>query len=825
MSLSAGTMLGPYRITRVIGVGGMGEVYAAVDTRLDRAVAIKVLPEHVAADPDRRKRFEREARAVSSLNHPHIATLHDVGEHGGRYFIVMELVEGRPLDDLLRRGKLPVGEALAYGGQIARALDAAHRSGIVHRDLKPANVIITNAGAKLLDFGLAKLEDEPQAPGPAAVTEQRGSPLTTEGTVLGTAQYMAPEQLEGRVVDARADIFSLGSILYEMLTGQRAFEANSAAGLAAAILAKDPPPLAATLGPQVPQALDHLVSMCLAKKPDDRWQTARDVGKQLDWIGGSISSPAAMPPAKKARPAKRWLVGIAALAIIVMAAAGLVFRGRPAAPVAVGSSPASASGAATVGQSTAERAVLPHSVAVLPFENMSPNPNDAYFAQGVHEEVLNQLGKISAMNVIARTSVLRYADGKTPIPDIARELNVQTVMEGSVRYAGDSVRITAQLIDAKSGAHLWSEAYSRKIDDIFAIQSDIAMNIANAVRAEFSLEEQKAIEKPLTTSPEAYALYLQALSSEVEGGATANARIQALLDRAIALDPNFAAALGMKAEAYSARVANTAGNNAARPDERENLEQRVHEYAGRALALDPREPGALGAIAAIEALRWRWSGLILPKAEDMSRSPQGILWVHAWMGNTERALQVSRRFAEIDPQNPVSTFTLGVVLGYADDRNASKRALQRSLELATSPLVRVWLAYDEVALGDSETARHELQRVEQMLGSEPPVAFVPELAYAYARIGRNDDAQRLFDRLQTAAKTQDVGAGGLALGYLAIGDDERALAYLEEVAMKAHDHEPDAGFLAVMNLKMNFLADPRVTTGRLAEVLSRIKGS
>jgi TolB-like protein/Flp pilus assembly protein TadD/predicted Ser/Thr protein kinase len=822
MSLSAGTMLGPYRITRLIGAGGMGEVYAAVDTRLDRTVAIKVLPEHVASDPDRRKRFEREARAVSSLNHPHIATLYDVGEHGGRYFIVMELVEGRPLDQLLHRGKLPVGEALAYGGQIARALDAAHRSGIVHRDLKPANVMITSSGAKLLDFGLAKLEDEPQAPGPVAITEQRGSPLTTEGTVLGTAQYMAPEQLEGHDVDARADIFSFGSILYEMLTGQRAFQADSAAGLAAAILAKDPSPLAATLGPQVPQALEHLVSMCLAKKPDDRWQTARDVGKQLDWIGGSISSPAAVPVVKNARPAKRWLAAAAALAIIVMAAAGLVLRGRPATPVAVESSPASAPGARAAAQSSAP-AVLPHSVAVLPFENMSPNANDAYFAEGVHEEVLNQLGKISSMNVIARTSVLRYADGKTPIPDIARELNVQTVMEGSVRYAGDNVRITAQLIDAKSGAHLWSEAYSRKIDDIFAIQSDIAMNIANAVRAEFSLEEQKAVEKPLTTSPEAYALYLQALSSDVD--VATNARIHALLDRAIALDPNFAAALGMKAMSYAEQVSNTVENNAARQDERENLERSVHEYASRALALDPREPGALGALAWIELQRWRWSSLLVPRAEDINQSPPPILWVHAWMGNTERALQVSRRFAEIDPNNYLAHLHLGVLLAYAGDRNASNRAFRRSLELTDFPLTRAWLAYNAIAVGDMETAQHELHQAEQMLGNEPPLVYLPEFAYAYARIGRKDDAQRLFAQVQAAAKTQNVGAGALALCYLAIGDDEQALARLEDVATKARDHEPDADYASVMNLKMNFLADPRVTTGRLAEVLGRIKGS
>jgi TolB-like protein/Flp pilus assembly protein TadD len=821
MSLSAGTMLGPYRIARLIGAGGMGEVYAAVDTRLDRTVAIKVLPEHVASDPDRRKRFEREARAVSSLNHPHIATLHDVGEHGGRYFIVMELVEGRALDDLLRRGKLPLGEALAYGGQIARALDAAHRSGIVHRDLKPANVMITSSGAKLLDFGLAKLEDEPKAPGPAAVTEQRSSPLTTEGTVLGTAQYMAPEQLEGRAVDARADIFSFGSILYEMLTGTRAFQADSAAGLAAAILAKDPPPLAATLGPQVPQALEHLVGMCLAKKPDDRWQTARDVGKQLDWIGGSISSPAAAPLVKSAGPAKSKFAAAAALAIVLVVAAGLVFRGRPALPVAVAPS-ASASGAAAGAQSSGARAVLPNSVAVLPFANLSPNTDDAYFAQGIHEEVLNQLAKVNALSVIARTSVLRYADGNTPIPEIARELNVQTVMEGSVRYAGDSVRINVKLIDANTGADLWADAYQRKFDDIFAIQADIAMNIANALRAKFSLEEQREIERPLTKSADAYALYLQ---SGRGGPGTSTADRLALLDRAIALDPSFAAALGRKAWFYSTMLTNTAVGNAVRTEERAEVERLVRENAERALGLDPRQVQAQAAIDAVDVQHWRWSGLRLPSAQQLSAFYQpGVAWSQAWKGNIAGILPVAERWTELDPNIPTPFMNLGVLYAYAGDRAASDRALRRALALAPrGTLTQAWVAFNAVASG-SGTALDELSQLQQLLGNDPPIVFLTEIAYAYGRLGRSKDARQLFDRVEAAAKQRDIGTGGWAVAYLAVGDERRALEQLEAATVKVRNHESDPGYLDLMNLKMNFLADPLLKTPQFAEMLARIRG-
>jgi eukaryotic-like serine/threonine-protein kinase len=329
MTLSAGTMLGPYRITSLIGSGGMGEVYKAVDSRLGRTVAVKVLPSDLASDADRRQRFELEARAISSLNHPRIAALYDVGEQAGTPYLVMELVDGQTLADRLLRGKLPLSQALEYAVQIADALEDAHRNGIVHRDLKPGNVMITGAGVKLLDFGLAKLRDGAKAASqePAATIRQR-SPLTSEGTILGTVQYMAPEQLEGADVDARADIFSFGAIVYEMLSGKPAFAADSAAGLTAAILTADPSPMSTLAA--VPPALEHVVSVCLAKKRDDRWQTAHDVRKQLEWIrmtASTLTAPAATVPGKR-----RWVkisIASAAVLVAVAIAVGLTYRPRP----------------------------------------------------------------------------------------------------------------------------------------------------------------------------------------------------------------------------------------------------------------------------------------------------------------------------------------------------------------------------------------------------------------------------------------------------------------------------------------------------------------
>jgi serine/threonine protein kinase len=326
-------MLGPYRIESLIGAGGMGEVYKAVDSRLDRTVAIKLLPQQLASDPDRRKRFEREAKAVSSLSHPRIAALYDVGEQNGAQYIVMELVEGQTLSDRLVRGKLSLRQTLEYAIQIAEALQDAHRRGVVHRDLKPGNIMITEAGVKLLDFGLAKLRDDAYAAarGAAAVT-QRPQPLTSEGTIVGTVQYMAPEQLEGEDVDARADIFAFGSILYEMLSGQPAFAGSSAAGLTAAILTADPPPLSTLV--TVPPALEHLVAVCMAKKRGDRWQTAHDVAKQLEWIrsSSSSSSPALAPAARASRGGTKWLIAAAVVIAAIAVTLGLAYRSSPPPP-------------------------------------------------------------------------------------------------------------------------------------------------------------------------------------------------------------------------------------------------------------------------------------------------------------------------------------------------------------------------------------------------------------------------------------------------------------------------------------------------------------
>ena len=321
MNVGTGTRLGPYELLSLLGKGGMGEVYRARDTRLDRTVAIKVLPQHLSSNPQRRQRFEREARAVSALSHPHICVLYDVGQQDGIDYLVMEYIEGQSLADRLAKGPLPLDQALTYAVQIADALDKAHRAGIIHRDLKPANIMLTKSGAKLLDFGLAKLLS---ADSEAVFTAQSNLPterisLTEEGTIVGTFQYMAPEQLEAGTVDARTDIFSFGAVLYEMITGRKAFAGKSHASLIAAILSSEPQPISA-LQPMSPPALDRMVQRCIAKEPDERWQTARDLMLELKWVAneGSNASPAALVVRGKSRERLAWVVaGALLLALIV----------------------------------------------------------------------------------------------------------------------------------------------------------------------------------------------------------------------------------------------------------------------------------------------------------------------------------------------------------------------------------------------------------------------------------------------------------------------------------------------------------------------------
>jgi len=527
-----GVRLGPYEIVAPIDVGGMGEVYRARDSRLGREVAVKVLPAEFAADPDRLRRFEQEAGAAAALNHPNILVLLDVGRHDGQPYLVTELLEGTTLRELVATGSLTVSRSVELGIQLAKGLAAAHEKGIVHRDLKPGNVFVTKDGTvKILDFGLAKLTQPISDAGGAAAGGLSG-PDTASGLAVGTVGYMAPEQIRLQAVDQRADIFAFGCVLYEMLSGRRAFSGETPADTMSAILSQDPKPLSGVVG-RPPSALEQLVRRCVAKRPDDRFQSAHDLVLVLPAITEDR-------PLGSLGRAVAWLEGHRAAAAVVVAlvalagAGGLWLANRPA-PAPQGAGPAR--------------------IVVFPFDNLG-SPEDAYFASGMAEEITSRLANVRGLGVISRTTATGYERKGKTIKDVGNDLRVDFVLEGSVRLehgnGGPSrVRISPQLIRVADDTHVWSERYDRVLADVFAIQSEVAESAVMAMGVALLPAEQTAMREISTSDLEAYQLYLR--GRELFLGGEDRARLEgavSLYQAAIDRDPKFAQAFAGLARSH-----------------------------------------------------------------------------------------------------------------------------------------------------------------------------------------------------------------------------------------------------------------------------------
>ncbi len=523
----------------------MGEVYRARDKKLDRDVAIKVLPESVAADAETLARFEREAKAVAALSHPNILAIFDFGTHEGTAYAVTELLEGETLRGKLDAGPITQKKAVDYALQVAKGLSAAHEKGVVHRDLKPENLFVTKDGhLKILDFGLAK-RVEAVTPG-KETSAPTGSGHTEPGTVMGTAGYMSPEQVKGLPVDYRSDIFSLGAILYELLSGKKAFKRDTSAEAMAAIMRDEPPELSES-GRNISPALDRVVRHCLEKDPERRFHSAHDLAFDLEALS-DVSAPAS--GARTIRPKPAWrrrtalgFGGVVAAGLLVLVAV-LLWRTRG-------------------GKSGAPSASAPDrkSVAVLPFQNLSPDPENAFFADGMTEDILTQLSKIRDLKVISRSSVMRYKGTQKPIQTIAAELGVGAVLEGSVRRAGSRVRIVGQLIDARTDEHLWAETYDRELKDVFAIQSEVAQQIAAALRATLSPAEKKRIEQNPTRNLAAYDQYLKGRELYYRYRKADNESALGLFQKALELDPGFALAYAGLGDAYAQRRSGSASRH------------------------------------------------------------------------------------------------------------------------------------------------------------------------------------------------------------------------------------------------------------------------
>jgi TolB-like protein/predicted Ser/Thr protein kinase len=516
MRLHPGARLGPYEITAPLGEGGMGEVYKARDVRLNRPVAIKILRAEIASNPDRVERFEREAQAASALNHPNIVTIHDVGREGDASYIAMEWVAGRTLRDLLTTGALPVRRVTEIARQVAEGLAKAHAAGIVHRDLKPENVMVTDDGlVKIVDFGLARLG------GAAApdLSQLATSPGTAAGVVMGTAGYMSPEQASGRVADYPSDQFALGLMVYEALTATKPFARATAAQTLVATIEVDPAPVA-SLNAEVAPDLARIIHRCLEKDPANRYASTRDLAHDLRDAGGSSSASASAGVAVASAPAsRRRTLAIGAAAVVIAAAAVGAWMTWGRAPSDGGSGPL---------------------VAVRPFRNLSQDPAQSYFTDGVTDEIRGQLSKIAALRVLSRAAVEKYRDDEGP--RLVREFGVDHVVDGSVRLDGKRVRISVELIDARTQQARWSEQYERELADVLSVQNDVALRVARTLAATLSPAERERVEKLPTQNVDAYQLYLRAKALRTLAERERNLQAIDLLNQALALDPGFALA-------------------------------------------------------------------------------------------------------------------------------------------------------------------------------------------------------------------------------------------------------------------------------------------
>jgi len=730
-------------------------------------VALKGLPPEMAADPERLKRFEREAKTVAGLNHPHIVTLHSVEEDAGVRFLTMELVEGQGLDTMIPADGLPLAKVFDIGVAVADALAAAHDRGIVHRDLKPANVMIARDGrVKVLDFGLARLMET--EPSPEQTTASEGAPITIEGTVMGTVPYMSPEQLRGQRVDARSDIFSLGVMLYEISVGRRPFFGTNNSDITSSIL-RDAPMLVTEIKPDLPRHLGRIVSHCLEKEPRDRYQSALDIRNELRGLRKEIESGASeihatVPVATTASSASapragrgrsRWL-GLLAPAVVV-AVAAVVFLGRDREPP--DTAPAS---------TTAATDVDPYSIAVLPFVNMSSDKEQEYFSDGISEELLNLLARIPQLKVTARTSSFSFKGKELQIPEIARQLHVAHVLEGSVRKSGDQVRITVQLIHAPDGFHLWSEIYDRKLDDIFTIQDEIAGEVVE----ELKLTLLGAAPKARATDPKAYALYLQARQVGRQQTAEAFAQSDALYRQVLAIDPRYA-------PAWDGLAANFGDETNYGVLSIEEGFARAREAAERALAIDPDYAPAhtrLGWIAmhgnnpAAAAQHLERALALDPTDLDVLRSAATFLMS---LGRLDEALALYEAVVRRDPVNVTSLSSLGLAQRWAGRLDAAIASYRTVLSLSPSRGgVHFQLGVALLLEGDAPAALAEIEQ-------EPSEVWrINGLPMAYHALGRNADSDAALAR--EIEQDRKEGPYNIAYVYAFRGEADAAFEWLEK---------------------------------------------
>ncbi len=736
MPLSPGSRLGPYEIVAPLGAGGMGEVWRARDSRLGREVALKVVPAALASDPDRLARFEREARTVAALNHPNIVTLFSVEEASGVRFLTMELVEGVTIDSLITPGGLPWDRVLAIAIPLADALVAAHAKGVVHRDLKPANVMLSDEGrVKVLDFGLARSTVAEAGPG-SALDATMTSPLSTAGQVLGTVPYMAPEQVRGEVVDARTDLFAFGVLLYELASGIRPFTGASNADVGSAIL-RDTPAALSKVRPDTPRSMSLLVVRCLEKDRVQRFQAAADVRAELELV--RLSGP---PDGTS----------------------------MPATPVS-------------------DSAAEGPSIAVLPFVNMSRDEENEYFSDGLSEELLNVLAGVRGLRVAARTSSF-YFKGKSPtIAEVGGALNVSTVLEGSVRKSGNRVRITAQLIKVSDGYHLWSQTYDRTLEDIFAVQDEVARAVVAALPGEMLGSGSGIANFKGTRNSAAYDAYLEGRFFWNKRTEADMRKAIAFFEQAIALDPEFAEAYVGLADAYHTMPYYSLTQTG-------EVYPLARVAVDRALALKPGLGAAHSTLGYALMINWQWAESDVAFRRALELDPDDAT-AHKWytdlllmLGRSNAALREIRRAIELDPLSASIWTILGEWYWFEGQHDQAMSHYRKALELQpTLPLaleLAARLCWQRDDMEQYLALRARLEAISTRVSV--PTAEVRE---AYARGGRE-----AVLRAQLAGPVARLLPSDRALWHAELGDMDAAFRDLDEAYEQREIRLPYAMYFA-----------------------------
>jgi serine/threonine-protein kinase len=773
-----GQTLGHYRILEKVGAGGMGVVYRAHDEQLERDVALKVLHYGTLSDDTARRHFRKEALALAKLNHPNIGTVYEFGTQDGIDFLVMEYVPGKTLADQLVGRTLAEKDVIALGIQIASALEEAHERGIVHRDLKPANIAITAKGsAKVLDFGLAKLLN-PMDEGPTEVwTESQAG--------AGTLPYMSPEQLKGERVDARADIYTIGTVLYEMATGCRAFRDSAITRLIDAILHQQPVSTR-SLNAGISPELDAIILKCLDKDRDLRYQSAKELLVDLHRLQPSSSGITALPIPSPIGNARRKRIAYAVVALLVLAASLTAMNARGWRDRLFGRT----------------RAPQIHSLAVLPFENLSGDPAQDYFADGMTEALITDLGQLRALRVISRTSVMRYKSSQKPLDQIAQELQVDAVVEGSVSRSDGLARVTARLVYCPTDAQLWSKTYQRDLQNLLVLQADVASAIVNEIHLTLTPTQQAQLARGRAVNPVAHEAYLKGRYHWNKGGPQERKMAKEYFEQALSVDPNYAPAYAGLADYFWATSDLPPQDSI----------PKARQYVLKALQLDNTLAHAHASLGAIRFFGdWDWALAEKEFKTALELNPndaEAHQMYSAYLASLERfdeALWQVQRAQELDPFSLLTGVSLGWTLYFARRYDQAIEECQKALELdQNSAGAHDCLGQSYRIQGKYDQAIAETRLAASLSAGDP--ARDAGLACAYAAAGMTNNAQTLLRDLRLRAKTTYLSRYLLASVSSCIDQPDDAFAALEQAyGMR----DPDLTSLKVDPVFDHLSSDPR----------------